>query len=191
MDPVTVAMMRHHEKRFRYADLEGYAAIELPYQSGDLSMVVLLPDEVDGLAQLESQLTAELIEGTIDAMEVQHTNIWLPKWEMTLDYDLISALQAMGMEQAFDPSRADFTGIFDSAQGEKLYISGVFHKAFIVVDENGTEAAAAMELLFPGLDDDGPLPEIFDFRADHPFIYLIRDNRTGAILFMGRVTDPS
>jgi len=191
VEPATVPTMRHHEKRFAYADLDGFSALELPYEHGDLSMVVLLPDDVDGLSALESSLSSELLAESLEAMAMQSANVWLPKWEMTLDYDLIPALQAMGMEQAFDDRRADFTGITDSAEGEKLCITGVFHKAFIAVDEHGTEAAAATAVVV-GLRSAPHRPDhVVNFRADRPFIYLIRDNRSGAILFMGRVTDPS
>ncbi|XAL98385.1 serpin family protein [Phycisphaeraceae bacterium D3-23] len=187
---VDVPLMRQHEERFKVGSFDGYAALQMHYSEGDLSMVILLPDDADGLAALEAQLTPELIAQTIDGLTYETTNIWLPKWEMTLDYDLIPALQAMGMERAFEAGRADFTGISDSAEGEGLYITGAFHKAFIAVDENGTEAAAATAMIVGELS--AALPDqVIDFRADHPFVYLIRDNRTGAILFMGRVTDPS
>ncbi|MFI4859718.1 MAG: serpin family protein [Phycisphaerales bacterium JB063] len=189
-DSVDVPLMRHREERFRVGTFDGYDALQLNYQGGDLSMVVLLPDTVDGIGELEARLTPELIAQTIDALAYQTTNVWLPKWEMTLDYDLIPALKAMGMERAFDPGRADFTGISDSADGESIYITGAFHKAFIAVDENGTEAAAATGFA-AGVASAPPPQAVFDFRADHPFVYLIRDNRSGAILFMGRVTDPS
>lgn len=187
---VQVPLMRHHEERFAYGDFDGYDALELRYQGRDLSMLVLLPDTRDGLAALEAQLSHEMIAQTLEGMSVQTANVWLPKWEMTLDYDLIPVLQALGMERAFDAERADFRGICDSAEGEELYITGVFHKAFIAVDEAGTEAAAATAVAVGALSA-APPREVVDFRADHPFVYFIRDNRSGVILFMGRVTDPS
>ena len=189
-EPATVPMMRHGQERFSFGDFEGYDALELPYKGRELSMVVLLPDERDGLTSLEENLSPELIEQTFAGMAHQSCNVWLPKWEMTLDYDLIPALKELGMQRAFDARLADFSGITDSAEGEGLAITGVFHKAFIAVDEDGTEAAAATALAV-GLASAAPPQRVVDFRADHPFIYLIRDNRTGAILFMGRVTDPS
>lgn len=190
-ETVVVPMMRHHEDRFNVGEFDGYSALQMHYEGGDLSMVVLLPDERDGLAVLERELTPELIDQTLGGMDYETCNVWLPKWEMTLDYNLIPALQELGMERAFDLARADFRGISDSSEGEGLYISGAFHKAFIAVDEYGAEAAAATAIAVS--DAAGPpQPEnIVDFRADHPFIYIIRDNRTGAIVFMGRVTDPS
>lgn len=188
---VQVPLMRHREERFNFGDFEGYDALELPYKGRDLSMVVLLPDARDGLAELETQLSPELIAETLEGMSAQTANVWLPKWEMTLDYDLIPVLQALGMERAFDAQRADFRGICDSAEGEELYITGVFHKAFIAVDEHGTEAAAATAVV-GGVRSAAPRPgQVVEFRADHPFVYFIRDNRSGVILFMGRVTDPS
>ncbi|MEM9599189.1 MAG: serpin family protein [Acidobacteriota bacterium] len=187
---VEVPLMHQHEEWFKVGTFDGYAALQMDYAEGDLSMVVLLPDAVDGLSALEEQLTPELIAETVDGLAYQTCNVWLPKWEMTLAYDLIPGLRALGMERAFDAARADFTGISDSADGESLYITGAFHKAFIAVDENGTEAAAATGIAAGALAA-APPDAVVDFRADHPFVYLIRDNRTGAILFMGRVTDPS
>jgi serpin B len=188
---VDVPMMRHSAEYFAYADFEGYDALQMQYKRGDLSMVVLLPDEKDGLSTLEAKLSATMIDRTIAGLKGEAVNVWLPKWETKQDYDLIPSLKGMGMTGAFDASTADFTGLTDSAAGERLKISGVFHKAFIAVDEEGTEAAAATAVVVAEESAALPPEKVYDFKCDHPFVYLIRDNRTGAILFMGRVTDPS
>jgi len=186
---VTVPMMRQFRERFYHADLDGYDALKMFYESGDLSMVVLLPDERAGLPALEKKLTGELIDNTVKKLKPELVNLTLPKWETTQDYDLKPALSALGMNLAFDGQRADFTGISDSAEAGELYISKAVHKAFIAVDEEGTEAAAATAIAIATFS--APVGDPVEFRCNHPFIYLIRDERTGAILFMGRVTDPS
>lgn len=190
-EKVSVPMMSQGMEHFRHADFDGYDALTLPYDRHDLAMVILLPDEKGGLAALEKRLSTEMIDATVSKMDRTLVNVWLPKWEMTLDYDLIPALKALGMTKAFKSDEADFTGISDSAEAERLYISKAFHKAFIAVDEAGTEAAAATAVVLAEESAFVPQSKPIDFRADHPFIYLIRDQRTGAILFIGRVTDPS
>lgn len=185
---VSVQMMRQSRERFQYAVMDGYDALKMYYKEGDLSMVVLLPDESAGLPALEKKLTGELIDNTLKQMKRGMVNLYLPRWETTQDYDLKPALKALGMSDAFT-EEANFTGISDSAEAEKLYISDVLHKAFIAVDEEGTEAAAATAVIIAELS--ASIDDPFEFRCDHPFIYLIRDERTGAILFLGRVTDPS
>lgn len=190
-ETVEVPLMHQTGERFRYGDYDGYDALAMYYQGGDFSMIVLLPDQTDGLADLEAKLDADQLAADLDAMQLEMVNLWLPKWEMTLSYDLAPPLKAMGLNKAFEPGAADFTGISDSADGEGLYISAAVHKAFIAVDEKGTEAAAATAIAI-GLTSAPPPPDrVIDFRVDRPFVYLIRDNQSGAILFMGRVTDPS
>ena len=188
---VTVPMMWQGGEQFSYADFDGYDALQLRYKGRDLSMLVLLPDERYGLPELEKKLSVELIDAAAKKLAPQRVNVWLPRWKMTLDYDLVPALKGLGLKDAFAAKTADFTGVTDSAEGESLYISAIRHKAFIAVDEAGTEAAAATAVTFKTesapFNQDKPI----EFRCDHPFVYLIRDNNTGAILFMGRVTDPS
>lgn len=188
---VKTPLMRQGGERFNHGDFDGYDALQMKYKGRDLSMLVLLPDERGGLPALEAKLSTEMIALTVEKMESKRVNLRLPKWEMTLEYDLIPTMKAMGLNSAFAADTADFTGMSDSAEAELLYISAIRHKAFIAVDEAGTEAAAATAVLLKeesaAFNPDRPI----DFRADHPFIYFIQDDRTGAILFMGRVTDPS
>jgi serpin B len=166
---------------------DGVGVLRLPYDSDEVSMVVLLPESHDGLPDLEAELTPEgldeLLASTEQAVDLQVT---LPKFEFTKRVDLVPVLQELGMELAFDCTRADFTGLTDEAHAEGLCITGAFHKAFVSVDEEGTEAAAATAVVV-GYES---VVEPLAFTADHPFLFLIRDDLTGSILFMGRVADP-
>jgi serpin B len=181
---VKAALMNQTEE-FSYAEGDGFQAVELPYEGGDLSMVVLLPREKDGLGKLEQSLTAAQLAGCLGKMEPRRVELALPRFKLAARFDLGATLQALGMRRAFSPA-ADFSGI---STAEQVMISEVIHQAFVDVNEGGTEAAAAtavvLRLAAP------PPPEAVGFRADHPFLFLLRDRRTGSILFLGRVTDPS
>jgi len=171
----------------RYADLDGLNIVELPYQGGDLSMLILLPDEVQGLAELESQLSAEALDGWLGELHQGSVRVQMPKWQMTQPTALIEPLVRLGMTDAFDHRLADFSRLSDS-NTEGLAITDVVHQAFIRVDETGTEAAAATAVVV-GLRS-ARIDEPFRFTADHPFVYIIRHNETGAVLFIGRVVSP-
>lgn len=179
-------LMADFEKRAGYLDGDGFALLKLPYKGGDLAMVVLLPDEADGLGAMEKGLTAEKFAQWCKAAKVQEVRVWLPRFEMTVPSNLNQPLKAMGITAAFDPNAADFGGLADSA--EQLYISDVVHKAFVKVDEQGTEAAAATGIMVRATAM--PMEEPPTFRADHPFAFAIVHEETGAILFLGRVMDP-
>jgi serpin B len=180
---VKAAMMRQTE-RFNYAEGEGFRAIELPYEGEELSMVVLLPREKDGLGKLEQALTAAKLDGCLGKLAPRKVKVELPRVKLEARFDLGMELPAMGMPLALGPS-ADFSGISTT---ERLMISKVIHQAFVNVNEGGTEAAAATAVV---LSRPAPPETPAAFRADHPFLFLIRDKRTGSILFLGRVTDPS
>ncbi len=184
---VTVHMM-HIESTTNasyYSDDE-LRALELDYAGGDLSMLLLLPNQYDGLAGLESSLTVDRIGQIREKMYSTELPVWLPKFNMTKEKELSDTLKEMGMVQAFSDN-ADFSGITDA---DNLCISKVVHKAYIGVDEEGTEAAAATAVIMrlTAVLNEPPKPE---FKADHPFIFFIVDKRAGTILFMGRVTDPT
>jgi serpin B len=169
----------------KFAGDRGLKLIELPYKGNELSMVVLLPDEIEGLAELEKNLTPDNVQKWLDAAQQTEVKLWLPKFKMTEEFQLGSVLSALGMADAFDRMKADFSGM----DGKRdLLISAVLHKAFVDVNEQGTEAAAATGIVYE-LKAAAP-QETPTFRADHPFVFLIRDNATGAILFLGRVVDP-
>ena len=167
--------------------MEGFKALEMPYKGKDLSMVVFLPDAVEGLAALEAKLSSENLAawlGRLDERKPSKIDVGFPKFKVTSEFLLNEVLEAMGMPDAFDERKADFSGMRETARREGLYIQAVVHKAFVKVNEEGTEAAAATAVVM-GLRGLPP-----SFVADRPFLFLIRDNRTGAVLFLGRVANP-
>ncbi len=185
-DETTTAPLMRKTDDFKFAAVDGLKALDLPYGNGDLSTVVLLPDEIDGLDALEQKLSHERLTRWMGGLQKRKVRVFLPRFTLTSDFSLSTVLEAMGMPLAFDERQADFTGI--STQ-EPLFISAVLHKAFVDVNEEGTEAAAATGALIAArammIPAEPPL-----FRADHPFLFLIVDNRTKSILFLGRVVNP-
>ena len=182
---VKVPLM-HQMEDHRYMEDDLLQAVELNYKDCNLSMIVLLPD-VDKFAELESKLDIPLIKDAIDKLESREVILTFPKVKMDAQFELAKTLAAMGMSDAFEPDVADFSGM----DGEKdLYISNVIHKAFVAIDERGTEAAAATAVVMKASAAPMPSEEPVEFKADHPFIFLIRDKQTGSILFLGRVLDP-
>jgi serpin B len=163
--------------------------VELSYVGDKLSMIVLLPRKTDGLSELESKLTDQNLAAWIGQLHNCWAQVYLPKFKMETNYDLVEPLQLMGMTYAFDGRSADFSGM---AAIKTLHITDVIHKAKVDVDEEGTEAAAVTEvtmgitILARPITPQQPMV----FRADHPFVFLIRDRDSGAILFMGRVARP-
>lgn len=183
------APLMHREGGFNYFNGSTFQALEIPYKSRDLSMIVLLPNAIDGLPALEGSMTSDGVKQWLGQLRpVPKVVLTLPRFKMTRQFSLANTLAAMGMPMAFDHHPQDFTGM--TAKPE-LYISDVVHKAFVDVNEEGTEAAAATGVIVTrALAVQRPQPPIV-FRADHPFVFLIRDNRSGGILFMGRVADPT
>jgi serpin B len=182
------APLMRQEHGFRYLAANDLQLLELPYGNGSLSMVVLLPQKVDGLPQLEAKLSTTNLGKWLGDAKSEDVIVFLPKFKTTATFELTRTLKSMGMASAFNPVSADFSGM----TGERdLYISSVIHKAFVDVNEEGTEAAAATAIIMaPTAVIVRPkAPPVF--RADHPFVFLIRDNRNGAILFLGRITDPT
>jgi serpin B len=181
---VPVEMMQARDGSFRYYETDGLQLLELPYGEGQASMVVLLPAEGRSLAWLESELSLERLEGWLEDMRTADIDLLaLPRFKLTCRYGLSQALSAMGMRSAFAPG-ADFSGI---AEVEQLYISDVVHEATVEVNEEGTEAAAATGTMIRTT----AMRPSYTFRADRPFLFLIRDEDSGAILFLGRVADPT
>jgi serpin B len=184
MEKVNVPLMTQTDK-FNYLDGKSFQALQLPYKGKNLSMVVLLPQKVDGLAELEKSLTAEQLTTWLGKLHEREVIVSLPRFQLTSEFSLKETLSKLGMPLAFSPE-ANFSGI----DGQKdLYLSAVVHKAFVDVNEEGTEAAAATGAVARTLSvqvDPTPI-----FKADHPFLFLIRDERTGSILFLGRVINPS
>jgi serpin B len=171
--------------RFRYAEFLGGKAVQLPYKDGPLEMVVLLPNEPAGLAKLEEKLSPKMLEEWLSAADSKKVKLWLPKFESKWKKTLNETLAAMGMPDAFTRGKADFSGITDA---ESLFIDKVIHQSYVAVDETGTEAAAATGIAIRATS--AAIDKPAEFKADHPFLYLIRDRKTGAILFLGRMLDP-
>jgi serpin B len=171
---------------YRQMDGGTFQALELPFTRNEVSLVVFLPKKVDGLADFEKTLTADKLAGWLAKLKEARVDLWLPKFRTTASFRLKKTLTDMGMPLAFDVSRADFTGMTAS---KGIFIGDVVHQAFIDVNEKGAEAAAAtaVELKFGGKP---PLEQPVVFHADHPFFFIIRDNQSGSILFMGRLVDP-
>ncbi len=179
---ITVPMMRQTES-FGYAEGDGYQAIELPYDGRELSMVILLPARGQ-FESFEVSLDAQQVDAILGSLEQREINLTMPRFEFESDFGLKEALTALGMPVAFSGG-ADFSGMTGKRD---LFIADVIHKAFVSVDEAGTEAAAATAVVM----ELTALPDMpIDVNVDHPFIFLIRDIETGAILFVGRVVNPS
>lgn len=176
---------------FRYREHGDAQILELPYRDRQNSMVILLPRERDGLARLEADVVEDGFSDYMTTEEATRVEVHLPKFEFTTATDVVPALERLGMRAAFDPAQADFSGVGRSEAPDgcdkPLAIDDIFHKAFVAVDELGTEAAAATAIALIELTSAGPPePEPILFRADHPFLFVLKDG-SGAALFVGRV----
>jgi serpin B len=191
---VKVDMMHQAKARFRYWQGDAIQALEMPYGDGDLAMVVVLPTKVDGLAQLEESLTSAKLTEWLAKLREQEVVVDVPRFKVSAEFQLNGILVAMGMPSAFllnrptpvGRPRADFTGMTDQDNG-RLGIGQAIHKAYVEVNEEGTEAAAATGIGIVALAKPAKPPV---FRANHPFVFLIRDCRNGSILFLGRLLEP-
>ncbi len=179
-EKVTVPMMRQ-TKEFGYSETAELQFLEMPYVGDDLSMVVLLPKKIDGLAEIEASLNADGLQTWLSRVHKRKVAVFLPRFKIGFGLDLAKTLESMGMPLAFGGG-ADFSGMDGT---RSLFISNVIHKAFVDVNEEGTEAAAATAVVMSRGVSRPPV-----FRADRPFLFLIRDRATESILFMGRVVNP-
>jgi len=190
--PLDVPMMRKTD-RFGYAKREGFTAVSLPYVGGDLQFLVLMPDDVNGLRTLESNLTADVL-AKCTRLETQDVDLHLPKFKLEPPtIALAENLQALGMKSAFNipQGSANFDKMAPRKPNDYLYISNVFHKTFIAVDEKGTEAAAATAVVMMRATAIArPKPPPIEVKVDRPFIYAIQHVPSGVCLFLGRVTNP-
>ena len=181
-DQVTVPMMRQTES-FGYGTGEGYQAVELPYDGREMSMVILLPDGEEFEA-FEDSLDGARVQDIVSGLTYRQVALTMPTFEFDSRFSLNQALAELGMPAAFSGD-ADFSGMTGDRD---LFISDVVHKAFVSVDEEGTEAAAATAVVMKRLS----MPEEpVVVTVDHPFLFLIRDIETGTVLFVGRVLDPT
>jgi serpin B len=181
--PISVPLM-HLDARFRYLETDSYQAVELPYKQSDVSMVVWLPRKAEALGKLERELSATSIAASLKSLATANVELFLPKFKINNTTSLAKPLADLGMKDAFSPA-ADFSGI----SSQSLSISAVVHQALVEVDEVGTEAAAATAMVAVG----AARPDLREqkiFRADHPFLFAIRNHTSGEILFIGRVVAP-
>lgn len=176
--------MMHTSEMYGFAENDGFKSISLAYKGANLSMLILLPDAVDGLRGLEGKLDAAMIERVMRAGRPTEVDVALPKFTMKQEIALEDALKKMGMVDVFDAQRADLSGI---TPVKPAWASGVKQDTFIAVDEKGTEAAAVMSVHMML----AAKPKRAEFRADHPFLYMIVDGRTKTVFLMGRVMDPT
>lgn len=184
--PINVLIMSQNLK-IKFKEMNSFSTIELPYEGNNLSMIVFLPKEINGLAGIEKDLTYDNVNNWIDELSSSDESeifVSLPKFKTTCEFELSTNLKKMGIPSAFSLPPADFSGMTGA---KELFISEVIHKAFVDVNEEGTEAAAATAVVMKRLSISKPLT----FRADHPFIFLIRENKTKSILFLGRIVDPT
>lgn len=185
-DATVQTPLMHQRDRFGYMETDTFQALELPYMYYDLSMLILLPKKVDGITALEKSLTPQNVAAWRKQIKREKVRVTLPKFRYTSQFRLAGTLGAMGMPDAFSPRLADFTGM--ATVEREFFISEVIHKAFVAVDEEGTEAAAATAVIMPTGMLRRTEPKVF--KADHPFVLLIRHRATGSILFLGRVANP-
>jgi serpin B len=170
------------DAEFRYAETDDVQVLELPYEGEELSMLVILP-KADDLAKVEEDLSLETLNRWRGSMYKQQVNVYIPKFKLETKYMMAESLKEMGMPTAFSAA-ADFSGMDGSRY---LFISQVIHQAYVDVNEEGTEAAAATAVVMERLS----ISPTTVFRADHPFIFIIQERESGNILFMGKVADPT
>jgi len=176
---ISVPMM-YRKGYYRYVEERGFQMLELPYKGKRLSMLILLPDKVEGLAELGRSLNTDYFNKLLNGLTKREVRVNLPRFKIIREFELTKTLIGMGMLDAFS-RKADFSGIY----GKKdIFFSNVIHKAFVDVNEEGTEAAASTGIVM-SKNGGGPL-----FRADHPFLFLIQDMQSGSILFLGRMMNP-
>jgi len=171
---------------FNFAEAGGVKVLELPYEGAAVSMLIILPNQKNGLSGLEKRLTATVLDKWSQTLRRTRVEVMLPRFTFETDLSLEKVLRSLGVVDAFDAEKADFSGV--NGHKNDLYLDAVLHKAFVEVNEEGTEAAAATVSMAKSTGRPPPLPE---FMADHPFVFFIRHKTTGAILFLGRLTDPS
>jgi serpin B len=171
---------------YGYAETDALQVLDLPYVGRRISMTVILPRKPNGLPAVEKDLTGDKLAAMLKSLRLEkQVHVYLPRFKTEKSFTLNQPLKALGMKAAF--SGADFSGMHTG--GEQLDITAVIHKAFVDVNEEGTEAAAATGVVV-GLTSAAPPPKPKYFKADHPFLFLIRDHKTGSMLFLGRVENP-
>jgi serpin B len=187
------AQMMHQISQLRVSKRPDASMLELPYQGGSVSMLVLLPNRANGLSALEAGISATKISEWRKGLVQKRVNLTLPRFELrSASIDLKESLKELGMRDAFDSDNADFSGITQTKDPrDRLKLDAVMHKAFVKVEEKGTEAAAATAV---GMGTTGGPPaeeQVETFRVEHPFLFAIIDRASGLLLFLGRINDPT
>ena len=183
-------MMQQHP--LSYAKRDGFIVVAIPYSGGELQFLILLPDQTDGLAALEKRLTADRLNECAN-LPAQEVLLHLPRFKLEPPVMSLSGeLKKLGMKSAFDEpaGSANFDRMAPRRPGDYLYLSDVFHKTFLALDEKGTEAAAATAAIMVGRAAALRPPKPVEVNVDHPFLFAIQHRPSGACLFLGRVTDP-
>ncbi len=175
----------HKTKYFKYVKEKDFQLVELPYKGKQLSMLIFVPEKINGVGRVEKVLSRKNLDKWLGKMKRTFVSVKLPRFKATFSKKLNDAFKSMGMKDAFSFPIADFSGMDGTRM---LYIEFVVHKAFVDVNEEGTEAAAATAV---GMAAGSIPPKPITLKIDRPFVFLIRDNMTGSILFMGRITDPT
>ena len=177
-------MMKIPADMLRYYETKDLQALEMYYVGGDISMLILLPKDRDGLEFIEDSMNMQELNFIRSMMILQPLTVQIPKFEFETKYDLIGTLENLGVHDAFDENNADFKGMTD----EQVYLDKAVHKAFVNVNEEGTEAAAITALVVQA--QSGPPEPKHKFIADHSFMFIIQEKNTDEILFIGRLVNP-
>src|SRR5205807_456786 len=181
------------DKNFGYTRREGFTVVSLPYAGNELQFLVLLPDDIDGIRGLESKLSADVLASCAKLQKREEIDLYLPKFNLEPPtITLAKQFEALGMKTAFDQPKgsANFDKIAPRTPDDYLYISQIFHRTFIAVDEKGTEAAAATAVAMLAGSAFRPAPPPIEVKVDRPFVYAIQEVPSGVCLFLGRLTDP-
>lgn len=177
--------MMNLEGKFGYAQIDDLQLLSLPYAGDETSMIVLLPDESIDMETFEAKVNSEQVAKWLEQIRPKQTKVALPKFTFDSEFVLTDTLQSLGMKRAFT-DRAELNRM---STHDSLYVSTVVHKAFIEVNEEGTEAAAATGIVV-GITSAPVVEQAVEFRADRPFLFMIRHNPSGLVLFAGRLDDP-
>jgi serine protease inhibitor len=183
-------LMSQSGKSYPYYRGHNFQAVSLPYGRGDINMFIFLPDQSSSLAEFQQNLTAETWAKWMSQFKKSEGHLVLPRFKLEYEADLNTALTTLGMQITFDQGRADFTDICASSSIPNIYIDRVKHKTFVEVNEEGTEAAAVTSIGVMAAGLAFPTPPPFSMIVDRPFFCAIRENKTGAVLFMGSIVDP-
>lgn len=196
--PTEVPARRDPDPKTIYPGMDGFLMLEIPYKGGEISLIALLPQDPVGLTELEQKITGDRLQEWIGKLEQRNVHVFLPKFKLQTNYSMKETLAAMGMERAFADPRVNDGAQFEGLSArqdpdQRLSITDVLHKAYVEVNEKGTEAAAATALpvgVSDGSFDEPTVPFTPTFQANRPFLFLIRDIKTGTVLFLGRMVRP-